>query len=182
MMRNKTSIQLGLSLTLALLVAVPITAHGQPNEWRDRAEEGRPGIEEFQQRRLERATVFLDLNDQQVEQWQTALEARGETRQGSRADVHALHEQIRDLASASQPDATAIGELVIQAHQLKAEGEAEREAFHAELMSILTPDQQARFEAMQELRPERGSRGRHGRHGRRGRHGLGHWGGDGGGR
>ena len=176
---NKTT-WLGLMLTAVLLAVVPASAQpgwsagekgerggGQEGGWADGE---RPGREGMQERRLERLTVFLDLNAEQVEQWRAAHEERAEVRQSGRAEIHGLHQQIREMTAASKPDATAIGELVIQAHQLRAAAQEEREEFHAELMAILTPEQQERFEAMQEARPERGRRGRQGRHGRRGPH------------
>ena len=167
-MRTKTTTWLGLILMVTTLAAAPAAAQDEGYRWGGAWAGGEhPGMERFHEERFERVSAFLDLTDQQLKQWQEVFAARGEAGQGSRDEIRALHEEVRAMASADKPDATAIGELVIEAHRLMAAGEAEREAFHAELMSILTPDQRERFEALQELRPERTPRGGHGLHGLR---------------
>jgi Spy/CpxP family protein refolding chaperone len=126
-------------------------------------------VERLREEHFERLTEFLDLSAQQVEQWRQAREGRAEAIEGGIDETRGLHEQIREMLSADKPDAAAIGGLVIEAHRGMEAARAEREAFHAELMTILTPEQRQRFEIMQELRPERGPRGIRGPRGFRGR-------------
>lgn len=169
MMRTKTTTWLGLILAVAMLATAPAGAQDERGEWGGAWAGGdHPRLERMHERRLERLTVVLDLNEQQVEQWEEAHAARLANRGSGRDEIRGLHEQIKEMTSSSKPDPTAIGELVIQAHQKMAAARAEREAFHAELMTILTPEQQERFEAIQEMRPERGRQGHRGRHDRRG--------------
>lgn len=161
---NLTLAGLSLLAMLVTLAALPGAASaagpGGLDSW---ADGDHPGLERMHERRLERLTEMLELTDQQVEQWQQIHATYAESAPASREEMHALHERVRELASADDADATAVGELVIQAHKLREQQRAEREALHEELLSILTPDQQERFELMREMRPERGRHGRHGR-------------------
>jgi len=99
--------------------------------------------------RVEHAIEVLDLSAQQVEEWREAHEARWASRTGGFEDGHDLYERIQELAAAEDPDPTAIGELVIEAHRRREAARAEHDAFQSELMAILTPEQQERFQAMQ---------------------------------
>jgi Spy/CpxP family protein refolding chaperone len=164
MTARKTMIWLACGLAIASLAdAAPDKGPRGEGGWRHCGEPGEhPLMEEgFREGHLERMAGFLDLSPQQAEQWRQTMESRADGREAEFESMQNLHERIRELASADTPDATAVGELVIQAHQRMETLEAEREAFHAELESILTPEQQERFEALRELRPDRGAGGRH---------------------
>jgi len=147
-----------------LAAAAPDQGYRGAGEWRRGWEPGdHPRMEEgFRERHLERMAGFLDLSPQQMEQWRQAIDSRAASREAEHESMQSLHQRIRELASADSPDAQAVGELVIEAHRRMETLEAEREAFHAELKSFLTPEQQDRFEALQELRPDRGPGGHHG--------------------
>lgn len=160
---SKTTIRLG--LVLAVTVAAAAAAgHGSHAPWG--GEDGDPALfERFHDRRLEHLAGFLDLTEQQVAQWQAVHESRRGAMEGHRESLHALHGRIDELAGAEDPDAAAVGELVIEAHRRRQAVRAEVEAVHEELMSLLTPEQRDRFEAMREPGSDHDLRGRHGRRG-----------------
>ena len=161
-MRKTTAVWIGLALAATLVVAGP-DAHGrQEPDW---AHGERPGVEEHGARRMERMIGFLDLNEQQIEEWQALHEGQSEAAQGKREEMRALHTQIEELVGSDSANPATIGNLVLEAHALRGSQEAAREALHAELMAVLTPEQQGRFEAMKELHPRRGGRGRRPRFG-----------------
>jgi len=164
---GKKTMWLSLAVALSVVVAAGAAGPREDGEWGGWGADDHPRMEQFHERRLERMADVLDLSAQQIEQWQEIFASRNVKREAEGSEIHALHEQIRALASADDPDVTAIGERVIEAHRLMEAAQAEREALHAELMSILTPEQKERFEVLQELRPERGEFGHRGRRGRR---------------
>ena len=120
---------------------------------------------------LERLTRLLDLTAQQVEELELLHEGRESMFGADHDAIRTLFEQVDELVGADRPDAAAIGKLVIEIHQRRDAAEAAREEPHAEMSAILTPEQQERFELLQEMRPERGLRGprRHHAKGRPGR-------------
>ncbi|MDH3402932.1 MAG: periplasmic heavy metal sensor [Acidobacteriota bacterium] len=163
-MRRTTALWTGLALALGITAAASAgDGHGRHG----RGFFGDPArMEEHHAERFERVAAFLDLSEQQVDQWQTLHAGRVEAMQARHEELEALHERIRELAEAADPDAAAVGELVIEAHRKMAAARAEGEALHAEALALLTPEQRERFEAMQHLRG--GPRGDgpwgHGRH------------------
>jgi len=161
-MRMNKTLLMGLMAVVVAAVAAPAIGaddKGEPEERRQRRGE------HHQAMRMEHVIEVLDLNAQQEEEWTEAHEARQATRSPDSQDGRELQERIHELAAADSPDATAIGELVIEAHQRREAARAEHEAFQAELMEILTPEQQERFEEMQLRNRSRGPRdGRGPRH------------------
>lgn len=166
-MRKTTAVWLGLIMALGTMT---IAGAGEHDSWGDKGfmgEHPRRAVPDGE--RMERLAAFLELTDQQVEEWQALHERRAGDAAAQREEMRALHERIRGLAEAEKPDAAAVGELVIEAHRKMTAHRAEAEALHAEVLSILTPEQQERFEAMQNLRGDRHGRGpsrlqRHMRH------------------
>ena len=63
----------------------------------------------------------------------------------------------------ASPDPVAVGELVIEGHRLHEQGRALREAQDKAVRKVLTPEQQAKFDAMKALRDEGGPMGGPGR-------------------
>jgi Spy/CpxP family protein refolding chaperone len=81
--------------------------------------------------------------------------------------MEALHKEMREnrtlieeALESGQADPTAVGELVIAGHALRQEERRLREESKAALKSILTAEQQAKLEALEALREDRGPRGR----------------------
>jgi Spy/CpxP family protein refolding chaperone len=103
---------------------------------------------------------FLGLDEAQTEAWnafheefRAAVEPIHEARQ-------ALQVQLREALDAETANATAIGQLMIDAQKLRAEVVALRDQLDENLKSILTPDQLAKFEAFRAARTHtRGARG-----------------------
>jgi len=122
-----------------------------------------PRMEAFGARRMERVAALLDLNEQQIQEWHLLHEGRAESMRAQHLQLRVLREQIDEAVGVETPDASAIGQLVLAAHEVRAEGKAVGEQVHSELMLLLTPEQQQHFELMRDLRPERGRRGRHGK-------------------
>ena len=145
-MKKRTAVLLVMALAIATTVAAAPggkgfrPGFGAPGE--------HPRMDRSEGDRLGRLAAFLDLSEGQIEQWKGVHEARAEALKGGFGGQRDMHQQIREMALADKPDAAAIGELVIAAQRQMAAAQAEREAFRAELMTILTPEQQERFEAL----------------------------------
>lgn len=63
--------------------------------------------------------------------------------------AQALHEQIAAALEADNPDACAIGALRIEIYDVYEQIRDERDEFEAAFEAILTPDQLAKWEALQ---------------------------------
>ncbi len=152
-MRKTTALCLGVMMALG---ATTIATAAEDDFWGHRGPLGEhPGVERFQAERMERVAGFLELTDQQKEEWLALHEELSAGASAHRDEMRGLHERIRGLAEAEKPDAAAVGELVIEAHRKMTAHRAEGEAVHAQVLSILTPEQQERFEAMRSLRGDR---------------------------
>lgn len=72
--------------------------------------------------------------------------------QAKMAPVHAaqkqLHTQLEAALAAPNPDAAAVGQLVISMHQGRAQIKPVMDAFHQQLEALLTPDQLAQYKQM----------------------------------
>ena len=77
--------------------------------------------------------------------------------QAKMAPVHAaqkqLHTQLEAALAAPNPDAAAVGQLVISLHQGRAQIKPVMDAFHQQLEALLNPDQLAQFKQMQAAHP-----------------------------
>jgi len=164
-MRKMMTVWMGLAAMAATVaLAAPVAGEGEDlgeSEGRERMHQKR---EHSRASRMEHLTEVLELTAQQVEEWTEIHEAQREAMEGRERPVrgHDHLQKIEEMASADEPDAAAIGELVIEAHRAREAAMAEHEAFQAELMAILTPEQQARFETMKKMRGEFGERSRRG--------------------
>ena len=92
------------------------------------------------------AIEYLGLDEQQQEQWRV-LEAQ------HREDMKPLHEEgrvlrqrVRESLEADEPE-ILVGEAAKAAYAHKKRVEAARQAFEAQLSSVLSPEQQEKFEA-----------------------------------
>ncbi|NJL27662.1 MAG: Spy/CpxP family protein refolding chaperone, partial [Thermoanaerobaculia bacterium] len=100
---------------------------------------------------------YLDLTDEQ----KTAAEA---LREQARTELEPLHEQIRTLheqlrtaVESTNPDATAIGQLVISIHNQRVQIRTLLEGYGQRFAALLTPEQLTKWENFKELRrPRRG--------------------------
>jgi Spy/CpxP family protein refolding chaperone len=62
--------------------------------------------------------------------------------------LESAHHQLESLASASNPDPTAVGTQFLAARAIEQQVKAAHEAAHQKLVAILTPDQKTKFEAL----------------------------------
>lgn len=62
--------------------------------------------------------------------------------------LRGAHEQLESLASASNPDATAVGTQFLAVRSLEKQLKAAHESAHQKLTAILTPDQKAKFDSL----------------------------------
>jgi Spy/CpxP family protein refolding chaperone len=116
--------------------------------------------------RAEGMARFLGLSEAQKEQAQKLMEGRRAEHQALREQVEKNRELMEKALEGANPDPVAVGELAIEGHRLRDQGRALREAQDRAVRAILTPEQQARFDAMKALRDEGGPMGRPGtRHG-----------------
>jgi Spy/CpxP family protein refolding chaperone len=65
----------------------------------------------------------------------------------------ALHTQLKAALAAPSPDAAAVGQLVIQMHQNRAQIKPVMEAFHQQFEALLNPDQLAQYKQMLAAHP-----------------------------
>ena len=122
-----------------------------------------PGDERHHERRLEAMTEYLDLTEAQVYEWETLAESQRESRGASFDALRDGHEAVQELLDSEAPDATRVGQLVIDLHEQRLSIHAQRESDLEALKQILTPDQVEKLDAMmaaKEFGRERGHRGR----------------------
>ena len=98
---------------------------------------------------------YLQLTDAQKSAWQTARSNFEATTKPLHEQGRALHEQIDQALSSATPDAAAIGSLMISAKKIGDQLKSAHDALDATLVSTLTADQKAKFEAFKAARPPR---------------------------
>ena len=94
---------------------------------------------------------------------------RSERLEAARPTLRAMREsgrELRELLDAAKPDPTEVGERMIALHRLRGEVEAAKDAFEAEFVALLTPEQKIAFDALERVRGDRDDRRRGGRFGR----------------
>ena len=110
---------------------------------------GGPGMMGGEDRHLEWLADELELTAAQ----QDAAKA---LHKGVRDEVEAIfdqqrdiHEAIGDTLDAPNPDPTALGQKMIEAHALHAKMEAIHDKLRSEFKALLTPEQQKKFDEIQ---------------------------------
>jgi Spy/CpxP family protein refolding chaperone len=117
--------------------------------------------------RIERLVKFLDLSDAQRVQIEEAMAAQHESRQSLAETMRSRSRALQEMLESEQPNATAIGNNMIEAHALRKQMAADHEAHLDALRGLLAPEQVEKFDALMAAREF--SRGREG-----GRQGRGH--------
>jgi Spy/CpxP family protein refolding chaperone len=148
----------------AALVAQPGPGHHGPMG---------PMAERFVEHRLDRLAEYLELSDAQRVEAEALRERVFADVKERIATAGATFETIHEMAAAENPDATAIGELVIQMHRDREAMREAHDAFRAELVALLTPEQVERLEAWEAAHPWGEHRGPGFHHGPGGGHGRG---------
>lgn len=101
----------------------------------------------------------LGLSEAQKEQVKKLMEGRRAEHEALREQIEANSEQLKKALEVASPDPAGVGELAIEGHRLREQGRALREAQDKAVRAILTPEQQARFDAIAALREEGGPGG-----------------------
>jgi len=90
----------------------------------------------------------LGLSAGQKAQWDAIHQQLQSSVEPLHQQLRAAHEQLEVLASASNPDATAIGTQFLAARSLEKQLKAAHESAHQKLTAILTPEQKAKFDSL----------------------------------
>jgi Spy/CpxP family protein refolding chaperone len=119
--------------------------------------------------RMERLIEYLDLSDAQRVQIEESMIEHRESRQALSQSMRARNESLQAMLESATPDATAIGNSVLERHELRKQMTAHQEAQISALRQMLTPEQAEKFDALMSAREfTRGEGG--GRGQRKGRH------------
>ena len=94
---------------------------------------------------------YLELSEQQVEETKALFEAHRDAVRPLHRELRDLHRELRGLLEGEDPDASAVGELVLEGKVLKDELRTSREVFHGDLRALLTTDQQKRWDILLEI-------------------------------
>lgn len=114
---------------------------------------GGPLAGRFVEERFDRLADYLELSEAQRAEGE-ALRDRVFADARERIErAEAGFETIREMAAAEDPDPTAIGELVLRMHRDREAMREAHDAWRAELVALLTPEQVERFEAWEAARP-----------------------------
>jgi Spy/CpxP family protein refolding chaperone len=107
-------------------------------------------------------TRMLGLDEAQQEKLRGILDEQRPQREALHEKMSANREELHKLLESGTADANAVGELVLEGRKLRDEGRALFETEQKKVRAILNPDQQKKFDAMQERMKERRDRGRDG--------------------
>mgnify|MGYP001145629125 CR=1 FL=1 len=125
------------------------------------AEPGHRGGGHFADRLAER----LDLTTDQKAAWQNLREEHRAEVEPLMTRVHEQRDQIREALESGSADATAVGQLMINNHQVHQQIKASREAMEEAFRNLLTTEQQQTLDEIKASRGERGMRGHRGHRG-----------------
>ena len=104
--------------------------------------------------RHDRMSRALDLNEAQQEKIREIREEQRPQREALHEKMSANREALHQLLESGTADANAVGELVLEGRKLHEEGRALFEAEQKKVRAILNPDQQKKFDALQERMKE----------------------------
>jgi len=90
----------------------------------------------------------LGLSADQKTQWDSIHQQLQATVEPLHQQLMAAHQQLESLASASNPDTTAVGKQFLAARAIEQQVKAAHEAAHQKLTALLTADQKAKFDAL----------------------------------
>lgn len=97
----------------------------------------------------------LGLSDAQQAKLRQIMDAQRPQRDAVRQKIDANREALHQLLEAGSADASAVGELVLEGRRLHAESRALREAEQKAIRDSLTPEQQRKFDSLQQRRRDR---------------------------
>lgn len=109
--------------------------------------------------RMAKLKTYLGLTDQQAADIRDLLKTHQTATFPIRQDLRARAQELRNALDAAQPNAAAIGQLVIAQHSLKTQLQTLDLKLQSDIAAKLTPEQQQKFE---QLRSRTGKRARRG--------------------
>jgi len=104
--------------------------------------------------RADHMARFLGLSEQQQDEIKKLMEDRREDRQAMWEKLKKNREAMQQALESANPDPAAVGELAIEAHRLRQQEQALRDAQDKAVRALLTPEQRVKFDAMKALREE----------------------------
>lgn len=104
---------------------------------------------------LKRLAKQLNLSDQQVAQIKASFEKRRSTVKPLMANLHNERKQLHTLIMSGTADETAIRAQSAKVAAVQADLAVLRAQGAREMMAVLSPDQQAKFKALQEQREKK---------------------------
>ncbi|MEE8368908.1 MAG: periplasmic heavy metal sensor [Thermoanaerobaculia bacterium] len=117
--------------------------------------------------RLQVLAIALDLTDDQIARAQDLFSEFHASNAGSMQQRHQQHQELRNSLDSGNTDPCAIGQQLLQIHQAGEAAKSAREGLRGSLAAILTPEQEAKFDALEAARQSmpglRGMRHRGGR-------------------
>lgn len=109
--------------------------------------------------RMARLKTYLALTDKQVADIQVLLKAHQTAAFPLRQDLRARDQELQIALDAAQPNAAAIGQLVIAQHSLKGQLVTLDLKLESDIAAQLTPEQQQKFEQLKSRIGKRARRG-----------------------
>ncbi len=137
---------------VTLLALLPLAALAAPGERHGRG----PG------RGIFPPPGYLDLSEEQIESTQAILEGVRAEMGATREERRTLREELKALLEGDNPDAAAVGQLVISLHDLRQQTRTILEDAESQFAALLTAEQLEKWENFKELRESRRGPGRRG--------------------
>lgn len=98
---------------------------------------------------LQLVARFLQLTQDQVQQFETLLRQREETVRSISEQIRTRGQRLESMLNSSNPDPAAVGALVLEIHGLSRQVRQAQENFMTALNNLLTQDQRDRVTAVQ---------------------------------
>ena len=156
-MRNRKTLPFLAVAALAAILAVPAFAQPPGGPGNGPGGPGGPGA--FGDRMVERLSRLLELTDAHRATLEQLADRLAETTRPIHEQMRANHQQLETLLDGANPDAAAVGRLVIANHGLQGQVKAARDLFDADFTATLTPEQKASYETAKKLWHRDGRRG-----------------------
>lgn len=99
------------------------------------------------QGRGQRLADYLGLSDEQRATWKSLHEQRRTEMEPLRQEGRDLRDRLQGALNAANPDPSAVGQAALAMKQHRERVKASEESFQTRLVSTLTDDQKAKFDA-----------------------------------
>ncbi len=142
-------------VAVTLLVLLPLAALAAPGSDRDRDRDRGRGHGHGPGRGMFPPPGYLDLSEEQIEAAREIRESVRAEMEASREATAALREELKAALDGGDPDAAAVGEMVIELHGLREQTRAIFEDAESQFAAILTAEQLEKWENFKELRRNR---------------------------